>query len=198
MEVRLVESKKGVKRDCMVKLVLTTDSVMFFSFSSVPSIDRTGTAVNPLARALYLTRGRPRGYVTLLVPWLDRKEEQAKVYGDTLFESMEEQDAWIRKYSEERVGCKEEAENLKILFYPALYHDMFGSIFATVDVCSIVPQEEADIAILEEPEHLTWFRCLPPKLEESDHSSPNVEEDKESREQALIGWVRYLCRLIVC
>lgn len=149
---------------------------------------RTGTAVNPLARALYLTRGRPKDYVTLMIPWLEKKEEQAKVYGDTFFESMDDQAAWVRKYSEERVGCKEEAANLQIRFYPALYHDMFGSIFATVDICSIIPQEEADIAILEEPEHLTWFRCLPPKVEEADTTKEITKEEKEAREKALVGW----------
>jgi hypothetical protein len=158
---------------------------------------RTGTAVNPLARALYLTRGRPKNYVTLMIPWLDKKEEQAKVYGDTVFESMEEQEAWIRTYSKDRVGCQQEEEadaatNLQIRFYPALYHDLFASIFATVDICSVIPQEEADIAILEEPEHLTWFRCLPPKeMEGSEKSSTDYissEEKKEAQEKALIGW----------
>lgn len=153
-----------------------------------PFCYRTGTAVNALARALYLTRGRPKNFVTLMIPWLEKKEEQAKVYGDTSFESMEDQAAWVRTYSEERVGCKEEASNLQIRFYSALYHDMFGSIFATVDICSVIPQEEADIAILEEPEHLTWFRCLPPKLEEADDSKEDSKEEKEAREKALIGW----------
>ena len=94
-----------------------------------------------------------------MVPWLDKKEEQAKVYGSTSFETMEEQEQWIRKYSKERVGCEKEADHLQIRFYSALYHDMFGSIFATVDICSIVPQDEADIAILEEPGEFFWQHC---------------------------------------
>lgn len=141
---------------------------------------RTGTAVNPLARALYLTRGRPKGYVTLMIPWLETKEEQAKVYGQTTFDSLEEQEAFVRKYSKERVDCEAEAANLKIAFYPALYHDLFGSIFATVDICALIPKEEADIAILEEPEHLNWFRVVP-SLDES-------VGKKDAQEQALIGW----------
>ena len=60
----------------------------------------------------------------------------------------------------------EEANNLKIVFYPAMYHDLFASIFATVDICQLIPNEEADIAILEEPEHLNWFR-VPPVWDES-------------------------------
>ena len=54
---------------------------------------RTGTAVNPLARALYLTRGRPKHSVTLMIPWLETREEQAKVYGSNVFDSPEEQEA---------------------------------------------------------------------------------------------------------
>ena len=151
---------------------------------------RTGTAVNPLARALYLTRGRPRHSITLMIPWLETREEQAKVYGSTTFETPEEQEAWTREYARERIlntadevgGTSEaeaeggsetgdepqektvydEADNLQIRFYPAKYHSLFGSIFATVDICALVPEDEADVAILEEPEHLTWFRSLPP------------------------------------
>lgn len=32
-----------------------------------------------------------------------------------------------------------------------------GSILAAGDISEVIPDEEADIAILEEPEHLTWF-----------------------------------------
>lgn len=147
---------------------------------------RTGTAVNPLARALYLTRGRPKHAVTLMIPWLEARDEQAKVYGKNVFNTPEEQEVWTRNYCRERIlnatdekvtgqGSKNEADetnddesnddevdNLQIRFYPARYHTSLGSIFATVDICALVPQAEADIAILEEPEHLTWFRSLPP------------------------------------
>lgn len=184
---------------------------------------RTGTAVNPLARALYLTRGRPKHSITLMIPWLETREEQAKVYGSkNVFDTPEEQEAWTRKYSRERIlnnsdskysdnsatereenekeneevgGEKEdgastnddeattitttttatatddEVDNLQIRFYPAKYHNLFGSIFATMDICALIPEEEADIAILEEPEHLTWFRSLPPSSNSSSGSS---------------------------
>lgn len=32
-----------------------------------------------------------------------------------------------------------------------------GSILGVGDISEVIPDEEADIAILEEPEHLTWF-----------------------------------------
>lgn len=52
----------------------------------------------------------------------------------------------------------EEWNALKILFYRAAYVQSFGSIFPTEDICDIIPDEDADVAILEEPEHLNWFR----------------------------------------
>lgn len=139
---------------------------------------RTGTSVNPLARALYLTRGRPKHAVTLMIPFLPSKEEQKKVYGDTLFETREEQEAWIRDYCKERVHCGEEAENLRIRFYNATYNKAFGSIFSTVDICALVPDEEADVCILEEPEHMNWMRVV----DETEDMSPT------QREVAQLGW----------
>ena len=67
---------------------------------------RTGTSVNPLARALYLTRGRPQHAVTLMIPFLPSMEEQKKVFGEeALFETPQEQETWIRNYCKERVHC---------------------------------------------------------------------------------------------
>ena len=164
---------------------------------------RTGTAVNPIARALYLTRGRPKYSVTLMIPWLEGRDEQAKVYGKNTFETPEEQEAWTRKYCRERIlnstdeeksaegseqeddsnseeSKDDEVDNLQIRFYPAKYHNLFGSIFATVDICALIPQEEADIAILEEPEHLTWFRSLPPSSSSSGSAASTATSAMES------------------
>jgi hypothetical protein len=66
---------------------------------------------------------------------------------------------------------------LKICFYPAIYSQIFASVFPTVDICSLIPKEEADIAILEEPEHLNWFR-VPLELDES----------AENAEMEMLGW----------
>jgi hypothetical protein len=64
---------------------------------------RTGTAVNPLLRALALTRGRPRHFVTLLVPWLADVKAQQQLYGQP-FASRDDQEAWIRDYCRTRAG----------------------------------------------------------------------------------------------
>lgn len=45
------------------------------------------------------------------------------------------------------------------------------------DICSLIPKKEADVAILEEPEHLNWFR-LPTK----------VGKNEENQDVDRLGW----------
>jgi hypothetical protein len=173
---------------------------------------RTGTAVNPLMRALYLTRGRPKHHVTLLIPWLTDEKSRIKLYGaENAFteRGMDEQEEWIRDFCRTRAKCEgmvfvafmsdsikpimmytvvristliffffsitEEEKNLRILFWEGTYNDSFGSIFPTVDICSLIPKAEADVAILEEPEHLNWFR--------NPASNSDTDEDVD-----VLGW----------
>lgn len=69
---------------------------------------RTGTAVNPLARALYLTRGRPKHFVTLCIPWV-KHDDQVKIFGpNTAFDNQQEQELWIRNYCRDRANCESE------------------------------------------------------------------------------------------
>jgi len=62
----------------------------------------------------------------------------------------------------------EEEKDLRIMFWNGTYHHGFGSIFPTVDICSLIPKEEADVAILEEPEHLNWFRVPDKNVDNKD------------------------------
>jgi hypothetical protein len=67
---------------------------------------RTGTAVNPLLRALYLTRGRPKHYVTLVIPWCEDEKDRQKTLGkEHSFANQEEHEAWIRDFCRNRAGC---------------------------------------------------------------------------------------------
>eukprot|EP00934_Nitzschia_sp_Nitz4_P003547 Nitzschia sp. Nitz4//scaffold370_size15137//7469//9583//NITZ4_008895-RA/size15137-processed-gene-0.23-mRNA-1//-1//CDS//3329549574//3537//frame0 len=152
---------------------------------------RTGTSVNPLARALYMTRNRPKHSVTLVVPFLEDPKEQAQVFGKTTsFSTLQEQEEWIRNYCRERVNCAEEAENLRFLFYAATYNKSFGSIFSTVDICALIPNEEADVCILEEPEHLNWMRVVdePEEGEEEGDDPVDEEEQQRLRDIRELGW----------
>lgn len=146
---------------------------------------RTGTAVNPLLRALYLVRyqrehcqnnkdnditeqqqnqqKQTKGSVALVIPWLESSTEREKLYGSTNkfsdgHKGMEQQESWIKQYAKDRCNMELEANELKYIWYPAFYLSGFGSIFPKVDLCNYIPKELADVAILEEPEHLNWFR----------------------------------------
>lgn len=67
----------------------------------------TATIPNIADRALYLTKGRPKNHVTILVPWLENLEEQSKIFGaDTTFDSEEDQETWIRQYCKDRMHCE--------------------------------------------------------------------------------------------
>jgi hypothetical protein len=70
---------------------------------------RTGTSLNPLMRALYLTRGRPKHSITLVIPWLEDIKSRKKLYGDALcFDDggKQAQEQWIREYCRERCKCE--------------------------------------------------------------------------------------------
>jgi hypothetical protein len=74
---------------------------------------RTGTAVNPLLRALYLTRGRPKHYVTLVIPWCEDEKDRQKTLGkEHSFANREEHEAWIRDFCRTRAGCAGEVHFL--------------------------------------------------------------------------------------
>jgi len=115
----------------------------------------TGTAVNPLLRAAYLAR---RGIhdVTLVIPFLAPKE-QAIVHPNMIFNTPEEQGEYVKKWVEERCGFKPE---MKLSFYPGRYATDKYSIIPVGDLTSYIPGDrDADIAVLEEPEHLNWYHA---------------------------------------
>ena len=148
---------------------------------------RTGTAVNPLLRALYLIRYQNekrkelqtissstdeerKGSVTLVIPWLESEEDRIKLYGQQNSFSntnqktgIQQQEEYIRHYCSTRCNMKKEAEQLHLLFYPAFYLSGFGSIFPKVDLCNFIPEEFGiDVAILEEPVCFCYLLLLRP------------------------------------
>lgn len=112
----------------------------------------TGTAVNPLLRAVYLAKAGHT--VSLVVPWLESPEDQRKVYPKgTSFKSKEEQAALIMDWAQDQVADVE----IVIRFYEGVYSKEFGSILPLGDITAMFGDDEPrDVCILEEPEHLTW------------------------------------------
>jgi len=96
--------------------------------------------------------------VTLVVPWLDLEEDRVALYGKKFdFQDQKEQELYIREWLRAEAKLPDAADGLRILFYPARYHSSLGSIFAMGDIASLIPDNYADVCILEEPEHLVRF-----------------------------------------
>ncbi|KAL8129438.1 hypothetical protein V2J09_018593 [Rumex salicifolius] len=113
----------------------------------------TGTAVNPLFRAAYLAKSAKQN-VTLLVPWLSKSDQELVYPNNLTFSSPEEQEVYIRNWLEERIGFK---TDFKISFYPGKFSKERRSILPAGDTSQFISSKEADICILEEPEHLNWY-----------------------------------------
>lgn len=123
----------------------------------------TGTAVNPALRAAYLSA---RGYrnVTLLLPWLPNAEEQAKLFGpNLLFSSPYEQAEYVRRWCAEHAAdaMSRAPRPFAIGWYPARYAGGIGSILCVDDIMSHIDKSENDVCVLEEPEHINWYRNGP-------------------------------------
>lgn len=122
----------------------------------------TGTAVNPLLRAAYLTVGRSKvgGKVTLMLPWLELKSDQEKLYGkDRVYSSQEEQEAFIRNWLRDTAKFPSAANDLNIAWYTGRLETLENSVYSMGDITALIPEQKADICILEEPEHLNWYRA---------------------------------------
>ncbi|XP_065864719.1 digalactosyldiacylglycerol synthase 2, chloroplastic isoform X2 [Euphorbia lathyris] len=125
--------------------------IAIFTTASLPWL--TGTAVNPLFRAAYLAKDGDRK-VTLVIPWLSLKHQKLVYPNNITFSTPSEQEAYVREWLEDRIPF---LSGFHICFYPGKFAVDKRSILPVGDISEVIPDEEADIAILEEPEHLTWF-----------------------------------------
>jgi hypothetical protein len=122
----------------------------------------TGTAVNPLLRAAYMCKGRKEagGSVTLMLPWLERKEDQERVYGaDKTFDTPEDQEAYVRNWLKNSAKMEQASEELNIEWYTAWQNRAENSVYSMGDIIATISEDDVDIMVLEEPEHLNWYRA---------------------------------------
>ncbi|KAF3334603.1 hypothetical protein FCM35_KLT21207 [Carex littledalei] len=122
-----------------------------FTTASLPWM--TGTAINPLFRAAYLAKDGDRD-VTLIIPWLSFKDQDLVYPNKIKFNVPSEQEDYVRKWLQERTAM---VPSFTITFYPGKFSKEKRSILPVGDLTEIIEDEVADIAVLEEPEHLTWY-----------------------------------------
>ena len=142
-------------------LLLPSRSMFVVTTAALPW--RTGTSVNPLLRAAFLTRkikqinkksnhtnttSSSEPVVALVLPWLELEEDRLELYGSNYnFSTSQEQEDYIRDWLR-GANMNEEADpvnGLKIIFYPARYHSGLKSIFAMGDICNCIPNADADV-----------------------------------------------------
>ena len=99
------------------------------------------------------------GKVTLLVPWLEREDQDITYPHGIRFDHPDEQEQFVRDWLIEEANLPVASRMLDIRFYSGRYHDEFHSIFPMGDITELIPDEEADFCVLEEPEHLNWYRA---------------------------------------
>ena len=101
----------------------------------------TGTAVNPLLRAAYLSTGRAErgGKVTIMIPWLERDEDRKKLYGDRNFDSKEEQEQFVREWLRDTAGMEKASEELNIAWYTGWVETLENSVYSMGDITALIP-----------------------------------------------------------
>lgn len=127
----------------------------------------TGTAINPLLRAAYLSQlNRPfaegRCTVTLVLPWLETADDRVALYGESWKDATrDDQDSYIRNWLAQTLPLEADVSQggIRIVWYAAKYHARYASIFAMGDICSLFGDEKLDVCFLEEPEHLNVYRA---------------------------------------
>ena len=137
-----------------------TKRILIVTTASLPW--KTGTAVNPLLRAAYLSQGRREvgGNVTLMIPWLERPVDQMSIYGkNNIFATQDEQEQYIRNWLNESANMVEASQDLHIEWYTAWQNKVENSIYSMGDLTANLSSTQYDICILEEPEHLNWYRA---------------------------------------
>ena len=83
------------------------------------------------------------------------RQDQHKLFPKGVyFEDEAEQREYVLDWIANKAGMPLAARKIRIEFYYGRYHRDYGSIFSMGSIMNQVPEEQNDICILEEPEHL--------------------------------------------
>ncbi|KAM0940966.1 putative digalactosyldiacylglycerol synthase [Dioscorea sansibarensis] len=136
----------------MIKeMISRKQHIAIFTTASLPWM--TGTAVNPLFRSAYLAKYGDYE-VVLVIPWLSLKDQELVYPNNITFNSPSEHEEYVRQWIDH---CIDFASRFSISFYPAKFSQDKRSILPVGDITASITDDDADVAVLEEPEHLTWF-----------------------------------------
>ncbi|KAJ1458747.1 hypothetical protein M885DRAFT_495942 [Pelagophyceae sp. CCMP2097] len=94
-----------------------------------------------------------------MLPWLAEANDQRRLYGDRVFSTPSAQGQFVREWCAKNAPSG--SAEFTVGWYPARYAGGIGSILGTDDITSHIPSWENDVVILEEPEHLNWYRNGP-------------------------------------
>eukprot|EP01038_Epipyxis_sp_PR26KG_P007135 gene7135-9735_t len=157
------QSANSVSKNDLSKLVPESDlrdtnrTIWIITTACLPWM--TGTSINPLLRAAYLAKDRPEGKINLMVPWLRKEDQEHSFPPGIRFDTPAQQEAYVKKWLANEAHLPQAAKKLNITFYAASYHDEYHSIFPLGDISALIPDELADVCVLEEPEHLNWYKA---------------------------------------
>lgn len=105
----------------------------------------TGTSINPLLRAAYFAKTRPIGHVHLMVPWLDKSDQEVPCLLEIVlilklklellslqiayppgvrFNHPDEQREYVRNWLTQEAHLPTAAQKLDITFYAARYRSV--------------------------------------------------------------------------
>ena len=95
-----------------------------------------------------------------MLPWLERKEDQDDVYGaGKTFDSPDQQEEYIRGWLKNSAKMDDASEKLNIRWYTAWQNKAENSLYSMGDIVAEISADDVDIMVLEEPEHLNWYRA---------------------------------------
>ena len=86
--------------------------------------------------------------------------DQLNVYGaNNVFDTPADQERYIRNWLNQSANLKKASVDLNIAWYTAWQNKVENSIYSMGDITASIDEKYIDICILEEPEHLNWYRA---------------------------------------